>query len=1036
MRQRKMILMVIAIFCLGAVRLQSQTIYKYEEKDSAGQKGATLTFFSKSLSQYIPHIIRQYETGKALHQQVWNHEDRYIQSPLLMLSDWEDDGNGGASPLPHNLILIGMAPVSMSYFLAPSTERYSHLFRHEYTHTLMTDRPSPTDRWWRSLFGGKVMANPEYPLSSVWSYLTTPRWYAPRWYHEGIACFMETWLSGGVGRALGGYDEMYFRTVVSNALANADSTHWRKPLSTVVGLESDGTTKDFQLGANAYLYGTRFVNYLVLKYGYDKLIAFYNRTPESHAFFARQFKEVYGRHLRDVWDEWRAYEVEHQSGNLSTIAQYPTTKLTPLLHTPVGSASPMVFDDSLMVAYAAVNYPGKFAHIERIDLRTGKCKNLHTIDGPMLYQTAYLTLDRKRQRLIWTDRNGSWRGLRTLSLKDGKSQHKKYQRISNIAYDNRHDCLYGLLSHEGVTNIVRYDADLKNMNVMYRFKFGVSVSDLDISHDGTMLAMTVTETNGGQSLIMFRTQDLDDAKYDYTTLHNFKDSNLTQFRFSEDDSCLVGTSYYTGVANLWEIAINDDDNDNDDEKISNSLILDKKNVGEPQLLSNVRTGLFAPYLKSDGTIYAYEFTPDGMLPVQLQRKVLTDCNAISLLGQKAYEAHPEIAEIRKLRTQQPKIEFGEVYDSIKVYHPLRELRYQGSYVDISGFTDREAWNKVTPVLGYHIALSDPIGFNTLNIEAGISPWSHHAWKNRFHLAVEWQSYFWTISAAWNKPSFYDLFGPTRRSRKGYQFGIAYEKSNSLQSPFSWQWGFSVNAYGDMDELPLFQDVAVDDGIRSFQTLSAHIGASKTRTSLGGITKEQGYEWDISGYTYLAAGRLFPSLTVTLDDGVLLPFMRNTSAWLRMAVGQNFGDASSALGNEYFGGFRNNYVDNGAVYRYRTINAMPGTDINAIEAYSFAKATAELNLPPVRFRNLGMLCLYPTYAQLSLFATDLATNPWWRSGTRQFNNFVNVGAQLNFEVVLFNYLKTTWSAGYARMFSQSSSGLRRSSGEWMISLKLL
>lgn len=1021
MNRRYRVLAVIAISCLGAMGLQSQTIYKYEEKGDSGQTGTTLTFFSKSLSQYIPHIVRQYHAGKALHQQVWNHDDRDIQPPLLMLTDWEDDGNGGATPLPHNLIQIGMAPVGMSYYLAPSTERYSHLFRHEYTHTLMTDRPSPKDKWWRSFFGNKVVANPQYPLSSVWSYLTTPRWYAPRWYHEGIACFMETWLSGGVGRSLGGYDEMYFRTVISKALDNADSTHWRKPLSTVVGLESDGTTKDFQLGANAYLYGTRFVNYLVLKYGYDKLISFYNRTPESHTFFARQFKEVYGRHLRDVWDEWRAYEVEHQKENLDHISQYPVTTVKPLSEKPFGSASPMVIDDSLMVAYAAINYPGSFAHIESIDLRTGKRKKLRIIDGPMLYQTAYLTLDRKRQRLIWTDRNGSWRGLRTLSLKDGKSLHKKYQRISNVVYDNRHDCLYGLLSHEGVTNIVRYDAELKNMDVLYRFQFGVSISDLDVSHDGSMLAMTVTETNGGQTLIMFRTQDLDNAKYGYTTLHKLPDSNLTQFRFSQDDSSLVGTSYYTGVANLWEIKIGGDDNDDDGRK------------REPQLLSNVRTGLFAPYLMNDGTVFAYQFTADGMLPVQLEHKVLADCNAIDLLGQKAYEAHPEIANLKNLSTPLPRIEFGEVYDSIKVYHPLRELRFQGSYVDISGFTDREAWNKVTPVLGYHLNFSDPVGFNSLNVEAGISPWSHNAWKNRFHVAAEWHSYLWTLKAAWNKSNFYDLFGPTRRSRKGYQVGVSYDKSNSVQNPFAWQWGFSVNAYGDMDELPLYQDVAVDDGIRSFQTLSAHIGASKTRTSLGGIMKEQGYVWDVSGYTYLADGKLFPSLTATLDEGVLLPFMRNTSGWLRMAVGQNFGNADSALGNEYFGGFQNNYVDNGAVYRYRNVTAMPGTAISSIEAHSFAKATAELNLPPLRFRNLGMLCLYPTYAQLSLFATDLAANPW---GNRPFNNYVNIGAQLNFEVVLFNYLKTTWSAGYARMFSQSSSALPHSSGEWMISLKLL
>ena len=37
----------------------------------------------------------------------------------------------------------------------------------------------------------------------LWFYLTTPREAAPRWYHEGLAVFLETWMGGGIGRAQG-----------------------------------------------------------------------------------------------------------------------------------------------------------------------------------------------------------------------------------------------------------------------------------------------------------------------------------------------------------------------------------------------------------------------------------------------------------------------------------------------------------------------------------------------------------------------------------------------------------------------------------------------------------------------------------------------------------------------------------------------------------------------------------------------------------------------------------------------------------------
>lgn len=1020
----RIILTAIVALCASHIPLQSQSIYKYEQRDSCGNKGVTLTFFSNTLSQYIPHIVRQYENAKALHGQIWSAGqgvdcNSLIKPPFMMLTDWDDDGNGGAAPLPHNFISIGMAPLNASYYVSPATERYTHLFKHEYTHTLMTDLPAPRDRNWRRLlFNSKVDANSKYPISSVWSWLTVPRWYAPRWYHEGIACFMETWLSGGVGRAMGGYDEMYFRSLVADDVR----------LSTVVGLESEGSTKDFQLGTTAYLYGMRFVNYLVLKYGFDKLVAFYNRTPDSKAFFASQFKKVYGRHLRDVWNEWQAYERQHQRRNLDEIAKYPLTELT-ALGKSLGSASPLVVDDSLMVGYAAVNYRGDFAHVERIDLRTGERRKLAKIDGAMLYQTAYLTLDRNNQRLFWTDRNGGIRGIRWISLKDkdnstakasgsarqpvSKRGHLGYQRVSNIVYDNANDRLYGLQSHEGVTSIVRYDANMEDAEVLYRFRFGVSVADLDVSHDGEMLAMTVIGTRGDNSLILFRVKDMEDADLHYTTLKQLDDTNLTQFRFSHDDTHLVGMSYYTGAGNIWEI--------------------NTDGTGDLRLLSNVATGLFAPYHAANDSLYAYQFTHEGMTPVRLSHRELHDCNAIELLGHKAYEANPSLLDMQKLKTPLPKIDFGEVYDSIKVYRPLREMEFMGSYPIISGFTDRKSWNEVTPVVGYHVSFSDPVGLSSLNLEVAASPWSHHRVENQWHATAEWDYWDWNVTASWNPTSFYDLFGPSRSSRKGYNFGVSYGRKFTLQTPFSWDWNVSVNTYGRMDALPLFQNVAVDDGIHSFQTFSAHIGARKTRTSLGGIQAEQGYVCGLDLYSYLAGGRLFPSVTATLDKGVLLPVLRNTSGWLRMAVGQNFGNEESALGNQYFGAFGNNYVDHGATYRYRAVSAMPGHEIDAIEAHSFAKATAELNLQPVTFRNLGMLCLYPTQAWMSLFATDLAANPW---GRQQFNNYVSVGAQLNFQIVLFNYMNTTWSFGFARSFNQRSSGLDRCGNEFMVSLKLL
>ncbi len=239
--------------------------------------------------------------------------------------------------------------------------------------------------------------------------------------------------------------------------------------------------------------------------------------------------------------------------------------------------------------------------------------------------------------------------------------------------------------------------------------------------------------------------------------------------------------------------------------------------------------------------------------------------------------------------------------------------------------------------------------------------------------------------------------------------LTYDNINSLVTPYSKSWGFSVAAYGDMDALPLYQEVEVQD-VRSMQTASIYGKWSKTRTSLGGVMKEQGYELGIEGYGYLAGGRFYPSVEASGNFGTLVPFDRNTSFWLRTAAG-----------------------DHRDAFQYRTTLAMPGAAIDAIPAHSFAKATAELNLRPLRLNNFGALFCYPTWIQCSFFGTGLSV--WNPNSSHKM--YYSTGIQLTTELVFLNYLKTTLSIGYGHLFAPSGfDGGRRGNNEFMISLKLL
>ena len=171
-----------------------------------------LVFLDKNTSYLVPHTVRTFENALSFHKNFWDYTPG--ERTNILFNDFSDAGNGGTMVIPRNFLNIGISPFDYTFSVVPANERMQWLMNHELTHQVMCDKASRSDKVLRGILGGKVMPDNRDPLSLIYSYFTTPRWYSPRWYHEGIAVFMETWMSGGIGRVLGGYDEMVFRTMV------------------------------------------------------------------------------------------------------------------------------------------------------------------------------------------------------------------------------------------------------------------------------------------------------------------------------------------------------------------------------------------------------------------------------------------------------------------------------------------------------------------------------------------------------------------------------------------------------------------------------------------------------------------------------------------------------------------------------------------------------------------------------------------------------------------------------------------------------
>lgn len=961
-------------FTLDAQKIKIQ---KFETPD------VRLVFLDKNTSYLVPHTARSFENALIFHKDFWDYEP--TGETNILFNDFSDVGNGGTMVIPWNFLNIGISPFDYTYSVVPSNERMQWLMSHELTHQVMCDKSSKGDRVLQKIFGGKVSPDNKDPLSLLYSYFTTPRWYSPRWYHEGIAVFMETWMSGGVGRVMGGYDEMVFRTMVR------DSSFFYN----VIGLETEGTAIDFQVGVNSYLYGTRFVSYLAYHYGLDKLKTFYARSDTSRRFYANQFKKVYGIPIQKEWQKWIEWEHQFQKENIARIRESPESRYRKITEKPVGSASRPHYDKDAGRIYMAVNYPGKLAHIASIDVRTGEMKRIDPVQSPALYYVTSLAYDDSTKTLFVSTHNNDWRGLQSVDIRTGKTQKLiKYSRAGNLVFNQKDRALYGVQNMSGRSTLVRFLPPYKKWKELYTLPFGKDFSDLDVSPDGLFISGTLSDVQGRQKIVLFQIAELLAGKNDYKEIFEFEDNPAANFVFSPDGKYLYGTSYYTGVSNIFRISLE---------------------TLKPEILTNATSGFFRPLPVSPDSMLVLEYTKDGMVPGMMKIDTLSDVKAIEFLGQKIYQKYPDV---ESWMLQPPsKINLDSIGVTEKRYVPIKELKLASAYPIIQGY-------KMYVTAGYRMNFMDPMGLNSLTLKWSFSPQPHLPLKQTIHLSAEYNIWNWSFAAHYNYADFYDLFGPTKFSRAGYSVSAKYYKLFNRLNPDKTDFYVKLTAYGDLETLPFYQNIASDYRNLYVGTINFH--KSHLRKSLGAIEPEQGYDWSVYAYTSFARQTFYPQLINNFDFGFLMP-MRNTALWFRTSVGQSFGESDKTNSYFYFGGFGNNYLDYRPAQQYREMSSFPGVEIDELSALNYGKLTTEIDFRPIRFRKVGLLGFYSTYARFSLFSMGLLTN---LANDQPQRTFFASGVQLDLELVLFSLLKSTLSFGFSRAY-----GPMLPSDQFMVSLKL-
>jgi len=978
----KIILASAVVFCAVLVPLHqgwSQSLYSLQTKN------LQLVYYGKGTSYVVPHVASCFENALDFHSKLFQYAPK--GQITVLLEDFEDFGGGAAGVSPQNLMKIGMSPISQVYETLPANERFNWIMNHELVHVVSLDKPSSGDSFFRSMLFGKVNPIADNPLSLAYGFLTTPRTYSTRWYREGLAVFIETWMAGGLGRALGSYDEMVFRTMVR------DSSYFYDP----IGLESEGTKVDFQVGANAYLYGTRFITYLSYRYGPESVIRWINRTDDSKAHYASQFEHVYALPLQEAWSQWIAFEHEWQQANLDSLRKTPVTPYRLVTQQAVGSVSRVHYDPSLHSLIAAVNYPGQVPHIALIDVGSGIVSKVCDVRGGALYDVSSVAYDPSTRTVFFTTNNNAWRTVECVDLNTGSTRELLTDaRVGDLVFNKTDRSLWGVRHDNGFSTLVRIPFPYKEWNTIHTFPFGKDVFDLDIAPDGTIATMTFSDERGRQKLIQMTIAKEGEHQAQTEDLFDFESSVPASFAFTPDGKFLFGSSYYSGVSNIYRYD------------------REKKDM---DIVSNCETGFFRPVPYTADSLIVFRYTGKGFAPAVIRIEKPEQVGAIRFLGNEVVEKFPVV---KSWKAGSPaRINLDSLTTFSGDYSGFSSIRVASVYPVAEGYKSFGAY-------GWRINLTDPLFLHSVDATISYTPNQNLPEEERLHAAIHYRAWALGLRATWNGADFYDLFGPTKTSRKGYSLGLNHKGTILYNDPEMMHFSFDLATYGGLERLPEFQNVSTS--FDRMDMLTGRLQYSYLRKSLGATDFEKGIRWEIVSRNSRVNGKLYPLLNADLDYGIPLP-LGHSSIWLRSSAGTALGNRNDPSGSFYFGGFGNNWIDHLDTKRFRENYSFPGAAINDIGGSNYGKMMVEWMPPPIRFRSFGFSLFYCSYVQVSLFSCGMVTNID-NASTRRTP--LNAGMQSDFRLVLFNSLDATLSLGYARVYEQS----RWRSDEFMISLKIL
>lgn len=940
--------------------------------------------YRDSHSHLVNHILSSAENSLAQLQKLFN----YLPNDKIIINTYDvsDFGFGATTTIPENYIRLEIEPLEPGYEMVPYSERFQWLISHELVHIVVNDMSSDFESSLRSLMG-KVNPDKNQPLTAFYSLITNHNRYTPRWYQEAIAVFVETWFSGGYGRILGNFDEMYFRSLVNDNQKFAGASE----------IENVTSHKSILLENILYLYGSRFIAHLANKYGAQKIYDWF--SPQKNEFYPgieSKFEQIYGIDFNDAWENFISDEQEFQISNISLIKKYPLTEFQRLSDTSFGWVTNSTYDSKNNTLIFGYHRRGQLAEIQNFNLDTQKSDYITTLPTPSLVQVSALAYDESYKKLFYTTNNNQlYRDVWEYDLNSKKEKLLfKDSRIGQLTISSAAHELWGIQHLSAKAILIRSKYPYTEYQSLSVFDVGDEFSDLSINRTGNLLASVLHRSNGQQSIIVADVSGLDKG-YPYKFRTITSSGSPENPSWSLDGKYLYWNAYTNGVSNIYRYDFSTE---------------------EIIALTNTIKGFFKPVEVSADSLIAMEFTVDGFIPVKFAIRKADKLPAINYFGQKILDKSPELYELN-LKPANEVVD-KNLFTKEESYSPISDFSIKTFIPIVSGFQTRV-------VLGLFTQINDPLLYHDLTIEAGVSPFKETTSDIKFHLRVKY-SYHQKFSVAieQNAADFFDLFNSRKRGMLGGRYTVGYNHYWIFDNPLKVKQMTEFSVYRG---IKFINDNTTEVRQPDFAILKSELEIRDLRKTIGSIDWESGdlFKFSILGYGSNPDDPQFSGQFMGEWDKYFIFLTPHNVLHLKAATGYHVVNNNIPETMFFFGGFGNREIDNEPVKQFEKMFRFPGVPIYSIASDKFLKVMIENSFPPIRIPNLSIGSIDFKNINFSIFSQSLI------SDSRELDKIINLGAQLNLVLEHWYNLESTISTGFAKAWWRSGNDT-----EWFISWKLL